>query len=96
MSVATWSLRERLVAAVCRRRRPGGEAFSILRCTSSRSIDHPETCRPVFLGDDGHAPFDVGQILGADDALPGEHLGVGREPRISWRHMRLSKSTEAV
>ncbi len=31
-----------------------------------------------LLPDPGHAPFDVGQVLGGDDALPGQHSGVGQ------------------
>jgi hypothetical protein len=31
-----------------------------------------------FLGDDGHAALDVGQVGGGDDALFGQHAGVGQ------------------
>jgi hypothetical protein len=41
-------------------------------------VDRPfELAGLDFFGDDGHAALDVGQVGGGDDALFGQHAGVG-------------------
>ena len=79
MSVATWSLRER---PVCRRLPASPTSavrrFSMLRCTSSRSSDHSNLPDSISSVTTGHAALDVGQVGGGDDALAGQHAGVGQ------------------
>jgi hypothetical protein len=78
MSVATWSLRLR---PVCRRL-PASPTravrrFSMFRWTSSSSrfqLNSPRSISPNL----GHAAFDGGQVGGADDALAGQHGGMGQ------------------
>jgi hypothetical protein len=97
MSVATWSLRLR---PVCRRLPASPTSavrrFSMLRWTSSSSIAPGEFAALDLAADLRHAALDVGEVLRADDALAGQHLGVRERAADVVRAMRWSKKTEAV
>ncbi|CFU00382.1 Uncharacterised protein [Bordetella pertussis] len=97
MSVATWSLRER---PVCRRLPASPTSstrrFSMFRCTSSRSSSHwnePASisericCMPRWMSARSWA-----EMMPCAASMS----ACASEPRMSWRAMRLSKSTEAV
>jgi hypothetical protein len=97
MSVATWSLRER---PVCRRL-PASPTSSVrrrsmLRCTSSSSIDQGKP--PARISADlRHAALDILQILlrqHADRAC--SMRACASEPWMSNSASRRSNSTEAV
>jgi hypothetical protein len=74
MSVAIWSLRER---AVCRRL-PASPTSSVSRCsmlkwTSSRSIDHGKGAGAHLGQDLAHAAFDRGQVGGGNELAALQH-----------------------
>ena len=48
----------------------------MFRCTSSSSSFHSKRAGLDLVRDLRHAALDVGQVLRADDALRGQHLGM--------------------
>jgi hypothetical protein len=58
----------------------------MLRCILE--VERPFELADSIFGDDGHAALDVGQVGGGDDALFGQHAGVGQRTADVLAHMR--------